>query len=972
MYSIKAKSISNIIPNNVVDKYPYFVDFLEKYYEWQTKTTLEMSNVMGNMDIACCFFGTSSEFTVNKDVNNRPNESYTVEFDEHRTFVEGERIVASRKFDDPIRVSLNDDNEYLLDEESAELGVSLYRGQTYKFQNLTGKPLYVKTRRIIGSGDLFTDITNNGSESSDDILQISITEDTPRLLYFTVGEIETIGIFTVSSVPAIFQNTVNAFDPTVDVITGFGVVESILFNPEYLFENFDKLQTVDAPDAFFYRFLGNYGLEDLFANNYQLRKPVYDFLRFFQKKGTEDAIKFFFRNFFDKDVSITYPGELVLKPSDAEYFIRDQMFVDAKDGIELSRNRRVLGTRSGTIAVIEALVFDAVDGVYKLYLDEKKTSGHFLINEPINSIDDNNDQVLYDVRGNVIGTVSGFEVVEDGNEYSVGQTISNSYTLSGESKLINFVITDVKSSVIRRYEIGAAGTGYAVADTIFFPKPTKKTVFYAVVTETTTSHNFTINLEPFYGPTPNFLGAKLSINGIEYTADSFNVSTNTLQLNTDTFAPTVKAGNILNIYFPEDNVTDPRFDSSYFHPNTNVIKSQAHGYVSQVGAAGEIEELVFVDNGSGYIKRPSTTDGSIFIETTSGTGANISVIGQGFGGIKQIESNSDIVGVNFDTIVTVNKDTTPTADDARVRLLVDSVSKYGKFFANNKGFLSDQMYLHDSYYYQDFSYVIQSDLNFSDFASLFRKLAHPAGMIFFNQFFIINTFRQKLNKGSNVANAIKTIRIEKTAAYTDFDLNLIADITTLTKFLFTIQEKTLQDEFRWRSESVLTLDDTWDTTGSGVTIGSWSNTTLEHNELIPRSLNENWIDHYRTVELQSTITASGTISYSDTESGLYSDFITVSGTNTDFYNQVGILDIINVSGEQLLVDYVNSPTELVAQRLDTASGIVVSGETYQVTQRLNTELGYSNFSTLNELNSSLTSTTTTEQIKNGDYIFVNI
>lgn len=62
--------------------------------------------------------------------------------------------------------------------------------------------------------------------------------------------------------------------------------------------------------------------------------------------------------------------------------------------------------------------------------------------------------------------------------------------------------------------------------------------------------------------------------------------------------------------------------------------------------------------------------------------------------------------------------------------------KYGTFL-NNKGFLSDDIYLQDSYFYQKFSYVIRTGTNQSKWGLPFAKLVHPAGFIFFSEILLL-------------------------------------------------------------------------------------------------------------------------------------------------------------------------------------------------------------------------------------------
>lgn len=49
-------------------------------------------------------------------------------------------------------------------------------------------------------------------------------------------------------------------------------------------------------------------------------------------------------------------------------------------------------------------------------------------------------------------------------------------------------------------------------------------------------------------------------------------------------------------------------------------------------------------------------------------------------------------------------------------------------FRSTKSFLSADKYIHDSYYYQDYSYEVRSSIVFNKYSDLLRKLWHPAGV----------------------------------------------------------------------------------------------------------------------------------------------------------------------------------------------------------------------------------------------------
>ena len=66
------------------------------------------------------------------------------------------------------------------------------------------------------------------------------------------------------------------------------------------------------------------------------------------------------------------------------------------------------------------------------------------------------------------------------------------------------------------------------------------------------------------------------------------------------------------------------------------------------------------------------------------------------------------------------------------------VSRYAGSYSTNKGFLSDDIYLQDNFYYQQFSYVIKTDEQFSKYEGLVKQTIHPSGMVMFGEFEITN------------------------------------------------------------------------------------------------------------------------------------------------------------------------------------------------------------------------------------------
>lgn len=63
-------------------------------------------------------------------------------------------------------------------------------------------------------------------------------------------------------------------------------------------------------------------------------------------------------------------------------------------------------------------------------------------------------------------------------------------------------------------------------------------------------------------------------------------------------------------------------------------------------------------------------------------------------------------------------------------------TEFGRYL-DNKGFLSDNIFIQDSFFYQKFSYVIQTATNQAVWGLPYTKLVHPAGFIFFSEIVLL-------------------------------------------------------------------------------------------------------------------------------------------------------------------------------------------------------------------------------------------
>jgi hypothetical protein len=158
---------------------------------------------------------------------------------------------------------------------------------------------------------------------------------------------------------------------------------------------------------------------------------------------------------------------------------------------------------------------------------------------------------------------------------------------------------------------------------------------------------------------------------------------------------------------------------------------------------------------------------------------------------QNLEDNSDVVKAAIES---------EYPNRAIITFTNKPVSKYAGSYSTNKGFLSDDIYLQDNYYYQQFSYVIKTDEQFSQYESLVKQTVHPTGMIMFGEFEITNEidaraaiellgrlYRQNYQDSVRTDEEIQDVTIIK-------PIPVDGEIATTSQFVYYEFIKPLEDE----------------------------------------------------------------------------------------------------------------------------------------------------------------------------------
>lgn len=154
--------------------------------------------------------------------------------------------------------------------------------------------------------------------------------------------------------------------------------------------------------------------------------------------------------------------------------------------------------------------------------------------------------------------------------------------------------------------------------------------------------------------------------------------------------------------------------STKYQPNGQVVLEYA-------GVQSTVEAVDLFYGGKGYVRKPA-------LKIT------------GAGGY----SDGAYVGEIQRQFFIDAKDTI-SSNSALINVTLDAVARYPGYYKTNDGFLSDSMFIQDSYYFQAYAYVLKIDEQLESYSSVVRTMLHPSGMAMFGEYSISN------NIGLNVA-----------------------------------------------------------------------------------------------------------------------------------------------------------------------------------------------------------------------------
>ena len=200
---------------------------------------------------------------------------------------------------------------------------------------------------------------------------------------------------------------------------------------------------------------------------------------------------------------------------------------------------------------------------------------------------------------------------------------------------------------------------------------------------------------------------------------------------------------------------------------TNTLHSYSTPYVS--ANVSNIALYQITSTAKGIVKSANTSvvrvkrltfentfkEGTLLLGDVSGASANVTGVSEDLGVRYPIGLNADIEA----NVITANGQITAlqivdsgigysngdilqyTSSDGErsgsIKVVIDGHGVGQGYYKSSKGFLSEDMYVHDGDYYQEYSYEILSKISVDRYADMFKKVMHTAGTKFFGSALIV-------------------------------------------------------------------------------------------------------------------------------------------------------------------------------------------------------------------------------------------
>lgn len=432
---------------------------------------------------------------------------------------------------------------------------------------------------------------------------------------------------------------------------------------------------------------------DLFANEMR-RQYAYDISQdalieerrlikfinqYYEAKGTENAAELFFRMMYNDSATIKYPGEFVLRASDGIWYSKKNIKIDTNFSPNIL-NPSALALAPADIREDANDVFSLKEKTIYLKYYRREPEGVKLYSIEVGCVEVGKiitNQDIFELEIDVPRTSN----VDTLNELLSTQPFLDTVWVTAFDDDVEYVYGFLTQQLIG-YNIISGGEGFRLRDT--FTVEVEETPFYPIIAQQ--NNNGIVRVTNVTSTAvEQYFATDYLAPGTEYVASNRNGIINKFN-----FISTGHRFDITGDYFAEEFMEDDSyttykdFTRTFENPRTSVVSTQI--------------------TGDYFEEREGVT---AYMETNDETG--------------YVDFNESLVNLST----------------ASIEFQVGYVYQHSGEWKTSAGFVSDVNKLQDNYYYQAYSYVIQTrNVPYETWNTLYKTSAHPAGFAVFGELLI--------------------------------------------------------------------------------------------------------------------------------------------------------------------------------------------------------------------------------------------
>tara|TARA_B100001113_G_scaffold218092_1_gene178909 strand:- start:2308 stop:5220 length:2913 start_codon:yes stop_codon:yes gene_type:complete len=534
-------------------------------------------------------------------------------------------------------------------------------------------------------------------------------------------------------------------------------------------------------DSTIFKFLDNFrdafleGVVDNLADGVDKRKLIKNVRDLYISKGTRKGHELFFRLLLNEEPIIEYPTDQMLRVSDGRWSVRDIMRAKPVNGSASELvGQTITGQTSGATAIVVSSVSfrESQKDVVELELDPSTITGTFIENENVFGISTVTDQtVSFQPYSIIIGTT----VLSGGAYYTADQIVNISAT---GSQTATAKVQTVSRGLVDEIVIDDAGQNYKVGDNLTLDNSNTDGTGAAAEVSVVGG-----GIAPEIGSVEEYGMEEDDHITLEETSQPFyndNYEGVKIVLETGTFAN-------LSVASEAGEITDVRMISrgagySKLPVVTGITTANGSGaklLAASNSGIGAINSIEFINQGIEYSTAPIITPlrhaiikditgtfgsgdtieipnaqeisleddtGRIDLESATGTGLllteeTLSGSVTAFDSSRQLISINTTANLEVNDTITVGGSKSGTVANISVADATGQVGQIAKTagnFLTSAGQVSDvNIRVQDSFYYQDYSYVVRVGESINLWRDAIKSTVHPAGWAVFGQVDIV-------------------------------------------------------------------------------------------------------------------------------------------------------------------------------------------------------------------------------------------